>query len=189
MPENLQNNPWFQLMLALVLGGAIIYVGREFFPNTNEMRRTIGALESEIAELQKKVNEGRELEARLPELEREIKSKQLELENLKKIIPSAPEAEDLIRKLERMAAETNIAVLSWSSQPKVAKEFYYEWPIALTTAGSYHNLGKFYSKISNYARIINVQGVRLTAVQSKSASETLNAAFTAVTYVYKEDAN
>jgi Tfp pilus assembly protein PilO len=187
MPENLQNNPWFQLVLVLLLGAAIIYAGREFWPNTVQMRTDIARIKEDIGKLQKEVDEGRKLEARLPELEAEIKRKQLELESLKKIIPSTPEPEDLIRKVERMAAETSIAVQSWNIRKPTPQEFYEELPIDLSAGGSYHNLGKFFSKISNYARIINIRGVQLRAVSPPNATQTLTATFTAVTYVYKED--
>ena len=186
MPQNLQNNPWFQLILVVLMAGGIVYAGRSFWPNTLKMEEDISALKDSNTKLKKEVDEGKELEARLPELEREIKGKELELENLKKIIPSEPEAQDLIRKLERMAAETNIVVKSWTSQPKATKEFYFEWPIAITASGSYHNLGKFFSKISNYARIINIQGVRMNAVKTTNPNYTIDAGFTALTYVYKE---
>ena len=129
----------------------------------DQMRETIRGLQDNIAKLEKEVDEGRQLEARLPELRREIRAKELELETLKKIIPSEPEAQDLIRKLERMASENSIVVRSWTSQAKQAREFYFEWPISITGTGSYHNLGKFFSAVSNYARIINIQGVKLNA--------------------------
>lgn len=186
MPENLQNNPWFQLILVLAFAGAIVYFGTSVWPNTAEMKTQIAGLNDSITKLQDIVNDGRKLEMRLPELRREIKTKELELENLKKIIPSESEVEDLIRKLERMAGETNISVKSFQSQPRITKEFYFEWPISITATGSYHNLGKFFSKISNYARIINVQGVRMTALRTGNPNQTIDSAFTAVTYVYKE---
>ena len=186
--DNIQNNPWFQLALVVVLSVAIIYGGYKLWPDLLTMQATIASLKDNITKLQKEVDEGRKLEERLPELRREIKQKELELENLKKIIPSDREAQDLIRKLERMAAETNLTIRSWNSQPTAAKEFYYEWPIALTVSASYHNLGKFFSKISNYARIINVQSVRVNAYRSNppNPNYTIDASFTAVTYVYKD---
>jgi type IV pilus assembly protein PilO len=188
MPENLQNNPWFLLVVALLLAGGLIYFGRTVWPNTVEMEQINQTIVENITKLQKEVNEGRELEARLPELEREIKSKRNELESLKKIIPSDSEAQDLIRKLERMAAETNILVQTFQPQAQVAKDFYFEWPIAIAVTGSYHNLGKFFSKISNYARIINVQNIVLNAARdTKNPTQTLSANFQALTYVYKED--
>ena len=188
MPDNLQNNPWFQLVLVVALAGAIVYAGRNFWPNTAQMELTIGGLEDEITKLQDVVNEGLKLEKRLPELRRTIREKEKQLETLKKIIPTRSEAEDLIRKLERMAAETSLNLRSFSPQPTAAKEFYFEWPIALTVSGSYHNLGRFFSMISNYARIINVKGVRMGATPNlRDPTQTISASFTALTYVYKEE--
>lgn len=184
MPD--KNNPWVQLVLVLLFAAGIVYVGWNFWPNTIQMEiQNRGIAEANTA-LAKEVKEGLELEQRLPELQREIKLKEEELENLKKIIPSDREAEDLIRKLERMAGETNILVKSFQPEQQVAKEFYFEWPIAISATGSYHNLGKFFSKISNYARLINVQNVTLRSTRSPNPNTTLEASFRAVTYVYKE---
>jgi type IV pilus assembly protein PilO len=186
MPDNLQNNPWFQLGLVLALAAGMIYVGWNVWPNTVQMETMNKGIMDTNTALAKEVKEGLELEQRLPELEREIKAKEEELENLKKIIPSDREAEDLIRKLERMAAETNITVRSFQPEQQVAKEFYFEWPIAISASGSYHNVGKFFSKISNYARLINVTNVALRATKSTNPNQTLDASFKAVTYVYKD---
>lgn len=186
MPANLQNNPWFQLVLVLALAGAIVYFGWNIYPNTVEMEGNITSLQDGNTKLRKEVDEGHELEAKLPELEREIKSKELELQSLKRIIPSEREAEDLIRKVERMATENNIVVRSLTSQGTITREFYLEWPILITTHGTYHNLGKFFSKISQYARIINIQNVTLTANRTSNPNHTIDASFTALTYVYKE---
>lgn len=189
MPQNLTNNPAFQLVLVLVFSGAIVYAGINFFPNTAAMEEQIAALETDIGSLQETVNEGLKLEKRLPELRKTIREKEKQLETLKKVIPTTSEAEDLIRKLEHMASETAVSIRSFTPQPSTPKDFYYEWPILLTTTGNYHNLGRFFAKISNYARIINVRGVSINAVASVpgNPNETISANFTAMTYVYKEE--
>ena len=84
MPDNLQNNPWFQLGLVLALGLGIVYVGWNVWPNTVQMETMNKAIMDTNTALAKEVKEGLELEQRLPELEREIKAKEEELENLKK---------------------------------------------------------------------------------------------------------
>ena len=171
MPENLQNNPWFQLVLVVLLACALVYAGRNLFPNTNEMQVEIDRLEENITTLSNEVEELRRLERILPQLRQAIREKEKELETLKKIIPPEDLSEELIRRLENMAAATGISVKSYVPRPYVPQEFYKERPIDLTASGTYHNLGKFFAKISNFARIINIKGVRINANTSGQGRE------------------
>ena len=184
--ENLQQNPWFLLVLAVLIAGGAIYFGANVWPNTNETERKLLNLVEEIARLKKEVEEGRALQARLPELQREIKAKEEELEQLKKILPPDPNVEDLVRKLERLAVDSSLQIRQWKSNKRIAHDFYYEWPIAVAARGSYHNLAKFYAMLGNYARIINVSNLRLVQLKSQEADTTIDVNFTATTYVYRE---
>jgi type IV pilus assembly protein PilO len=189
--ENLQNNPWFLLGIAVLLAVGIIYFGWAVWPNITELNAKISTLNDDIAALRKEVEEGRALQARLPELQREIKAKEEELEQLKKILPPDPEVEMLVRKLERLAVDSRLFIKNWTSGKKIQQEFYWEWPIAVSASSSYHNLAKFYAMLGNYARIINVANLRITRSRSRKAEDadkTIQVNFTATTYVYREEA-
>ena len=62
MPENLQNNPWFQLAIAVVIAVAIVYVGWNVWPNTVQMQTANNGIRENITTLQKEVKDGLDLE-------------------------------------------------------------------------------------------------------------------------------
>ena len=51
--------------------------------------------------------------------------------------------------------------------------------------GRYHDLGIFLDRVSKYSRIINVDSLRISAVQNEP-NKTIRATFTATTFVYDD---
>ena len=57
----------------------------------------------------------------------------------------------------------------------------------MQVVGNYHQLGLFYDRISKYARIINVEDVRINPNMDRKVKATIRADFVAKTYIYKEE--
>jgi len=68
----------------------------------------------------------------------------------------------------------------------VNKEFYQEWPIAVEVEGTYHNLGFFFDRVGRLPRLVNVGNLKIKSQQKQTASNTINAACVATTFVYLE---
>ena len=52
--------------------------------------------------------------------------------------------------------------------------------------GNYHQLGMFFDRVSKYARIINVENVRVQPNRNRESRSTIQSKFVAKTYIYNE---
>ncbi len=67
------------------------------------------------------------------------------------------------------------------------QDFYSEWPIEISSTGTYHNLALFFDRISRFSRIINIENLQVSApAAGAQGPHTITASFIAKTFVYKE---
>lgn len=176
-----------QLVLSIALALVILGVGYKFVPNIEEQRKKIEKKEAQLEDLQAEILKGQNLEKKLPELEREIANLEAQLEELKAIIPPVRDDSKLLQQFESIAKRSRLDISQITPQRPRQKEFYDEYPIRMDVSGNYHDLAKFFDRMANLSRIFNVQGVKLTQTRTPTGDASLNANFTAVTFIYRED--
>ena len=175
-----------QLVITAVLMGGIIAGGFYLFPDIQAQNQEIQKRQQKLTGLEAEIQKGRNLEQRLPELEREIANKEAQLNELKTIIPPLRSDSDLIQKFEQLAKRSRLDIVKIQPQNLRRKEFYDEYPLVLDLRGTYHDLGKFFARMAGLPRIFNVSGVKVR--QQLRPTSSISANFTAVTFIYREDA-
>lgn len=187
MAFTLEDKPWYYgLLIGLVLAAAMLGATHYYFVTPIEDQ--IRDAESQIAELDKKIEQGRAAERKLPQFREEVKRLQLELDKLRRILPSTRNTEELIKKIKALV-DTGDFSLRRLTFPHLAEgkggDPYVEWPISVALDGRYHNLAILFNRLSNFSRIINVENINVTALPTQ-ADKTITADFTAKTFVYIE---
>jgi Tfp pilus assembly protein PilO len=110
------------------------------------------------------------------------------LAELSKILPAEKETPIVLRGVQEMASASNLKIIRFIPKPVAPRGFYSEWPIELTVQGNYNAVGRFFEKISQYTRIINVNDISVkTLEQAGESAHTLSAVCTATTFVFRED--
>ena len=174
----------------LIFAGAalgIVVAAYALWPNLGDMRTEIAGLEEVYTDKQAEIRKGQAAEQRLPELEREIQAKNQQLTDLEQILPNDRETGDLLRYVKNLGDQSNLNLKSFAPGGLRPAEFYQEFPIEMQVEGRYHDLGIFLDRVSKYSRIINVDGLSISAVQNLP-NKTIAASFTATTFVYDEEA-
>ena len=176
--------PYHGLVIGLLIGAALFGVAHwRFFSNMNrDYQRKQGRLE----ELQVKINEGRAAKQKLPQFREEVQRLELELEKDLRILPERRNTPDLLRRVRTLAEQGDFDLELFQSRDFVDQDFYIEWPITVRMNGNYHNLALFFDRISRLPRIVNVDNLQVTPLQSQSLTRTIAASFVAKTFVYKE---
>lgn len=172
----------------LFFGGlaiGIVLIAYFFWPGLGEIRQDIARLETEYQEKDRKIREGKAMEARLPELEREIANLKRKLEDVQQILPTDRETGELLRWIKNLGDQSNLDLKSFAPGALKPLEFYKEFPIEMQVVGRYHDLGLFLDRVSKYYRIINVDNLRIGT--AKVPGKTINASFAATTFVYTEE--
>jgi type IV pilus assembly protein PilO len=183
----LDDKPWWVgALVGVVLFGAILYGVKAYLIEPIETQ--IHDAEAKIAELDKKIEQGRAAERKLPQFREEVKRLELELEKLRRILPSTRNTEEIIKKIKSLVdqGDFNLRRLSF---PKLGAasgaEPYAEWPISIAVDGGYHNLAQLFNRLSNFSRIVNVEQVSITALP-RQIERTIAVDFVAKTFVYVE---
>jgi len=183
----LDDKPWWVgALVGVVLFGAILYAVKTYLIEPIEIQ--IHEAESKIAELDKKIEQGRAAERKLPQFREEVKRLELELEKLRRILPSTRNTEEIIKKIKSLVDQGDFD-LRRLSFPKLGTaagaEPYAEWPITVAVDGGYHNLAQLFNRLSNFSRIVNVEQVTITAM-ARQVERTISVDFVAKTFVYVE---
>lgn len=169
------------VLAALILGATYMYV---VTPRVEKIK----ADETQIADLDKKIEQGRAAERKLPQFRAEVQRLQLELEKLRRILPSTRNTEEIIQKIKALVDQGDFG-LKKLTFPKLTTpksgDPYAEWPIQVSVDGRYHSLAILFNRLGNFSRIMNVEQINIRAL-STQVEKTITAEFVAKTFVYVE---
>ncbi len=126
---------------------------------------------------------------RLPQLEREIAGLEKSLVATTAVLPDEKDAQDVLRQLHEMASESALSLSSFTPKAVADKPQYSEWPIELGLEGNYHDLGRFFDRVSELPLLVSVSNLHLTAHQQPGGQGSLTASCTATTYVFHREAD
>jgi len=187
MALTLDDKPWY-FGLGIGLAIAIAAVVAVHYLVVQGIEEQIHAAESTIADLDKKIEQGRAAERKLPQFREEVKRLELELEKLRRILPSTRNTEEIIKKMKSLVDQGDFTLRRLSFPPLSSPQGgdpYAEWPISVSVEGRYHNLAILFNRLSNFSRIMNVESINIGALGSQM-DKTISADFVAKTFVYVE---
>lgn len=142
---------------------------------------SLNKLNAEIAQLNI-------VKAQMPILEKEVEQLSLRLDQLRRILPPAKETPDLMKRLQALASQSNLKIKSFIPGQTRQQDFYQEWPIEIQVDGTYPNLALFFDRVGRLPRIVNIGNLRTSVAAKQSSTVTLQAQYTAMTYVYSDPA-
>src|SRR5437773_1750185 len=168
------------LAFGIALAGTVHYA---WFRGLNE---EIARKRSELDGLQQEIQKGRAAERKLSQFREEVRRLELELSKLLQILPSKRNTEELIKRIETLTRQGDFTLRKFTPGEFVQKEFYAEWPIDIQVDGTYHNLALFFDRMSRFSRIINVEDLKVGALDNVPG-KSIAAAFLAKTFIYTGD--
>lgn len=187
MALTLDDKPrWAGLLVGLVLAGGVLWAVDSFV--VKDIKKEIGKLDTQIAEYDQKIQQGRAAERKLPQFREEVKRLELELEKLRRILPSTRNTEEIIKKIKSLVDQGEFTLNRLSFPPlgaPSANDPYVEWPISVAVDGRYHDLALLFNRLGNFSRIVNVEGIQINA-RGEQDTKTITSQFIAKTFVYVE---
>ena len=97
-------------------------------------------------------------------------------------LPSDTEVPGLLEDITNKGLLNGLDISVIDLKSEQAKEFYVELPIAISAAGSYHDLGAFISGMAALPRIVTLHDFNITG-----DAQNLKMSITAKTYRYKDE--
>lgn len=181
---DLENRPWyFAVIIGVVIAGLGIWGAESQW--LSGIEKDIQSRTGELESLKQKVREGKAAEARLPQFREEFARLDSELQRLLRILPTQKQTDELIKKIKALTEQGSFRFVAFEPQGFQKKDFYTEWPIRVSLEAGYHDLARFFDRLSKFSRIINVETLSLAAL-NKPGPYTLTAGFTMKTFIYGE---
>jgi type IV pilus assembly protein PilO len=150
----------------------------------NPQNKEINALQGTIAKLDRDIANSEVKVRKLDELKAENKRLKALLAALKEQLPEEKEVSTLLRQISDLGLESGLEILLWKPLDRRPdpEGLYIEIPVQVVTIGAYHNLGLFYSHVSNIKRIVNLSGIKIVGHKAKAGEEAIRADFIASTF-------
>jgi type IV pilus assembly protein PilO len=179
--------PW-HAQLGAVAAIALAGVGAFWYLYASPAQAQLATKRAAVAKLQTQIKEGLATAKRLPEFRREVTVLEAQLDRLRTVLPEEQDVADLLRRVQAMATQSNLKISGFTPAAVTRRELHAEWPIGLKLEGNYHDLGSFLERVSKFPRIINVGAMHIAARDGQTASSTVTAECTAMTFVLVKDA-
>ena len=136
----------------------------------------IPSLEKEIAGLEKNINIFRKKVEKLPKLKKKMEQKRQELIYAQNLLPeSGEEIEQLLASIEGLGKEQGIEFLLFTPGSEQIGKYYAERSVQLRLKGQFHNLMRFFNKLSGLNRLVTLEHLRLNPQGTKGEQVLLNA--------------
>jgi type IV pilus assembly protein PilO len=178
----IEEKPWYYALgVGLFVG--ILLAGATHWFWFKPLGEEIQAKKAELEGLNQEIAKGRAAERKLSQFREEVKRLELELAKLLQILPSKRNTEELIKRIETLTRQGDFTLKKFTPGEFVQKEFYAEWPITIQVEGTYHNLALFFDRMSRFSRIINVEELKITALDNVPG-KSIASSFVAKTFIY-----
>ena len=186
MDLSLTKLPWYGQIGAFVVVCALAIFG---FWNLYvvEMQADIDIRQSRLNALRGDVARGLATARRLPEFQAQVTELEQRLEGLRAVLPEEKDVAEILRRVQGLATQSNLSIQRFTPQPHKQQQLYAELPFRLQAEGTYHDLGRFFDRISKFHRIINVSEVSIKPRPQPADGSTIVAELLATTFVLQEN--
>jgi type IV pilus assembly protein PilO len=181
----MDDRPWYYALgVGLFVGAAL--AGAVHYAWFRPLNQEIQGKKVELDNLNQEIAKGRAAERKLSQFREEVKRLELELSKLLQILPSKRNTEELIKRIETLTRQGDFTLKTFKPGDFVQKDFYAEWPITVAVEGTYHNLALFFDRMSRFSRIINVEDLKVNALEN-TPGKSIGSNFIAKTFIYTGD--
>lgn len=167
------------LVALLVLGGYGWFVYRP-------VRAEVLKAEAQERDLERKVSEVRAIVANLAAFEAELSEMEQRLKQALRQLPDSKELPGLLTDVTSLGKDAGLEFKAFRPQDEVARDFYAEVPIQIEFSGDYHDIARFFDKVSKLPRIVNVSQLNMEISDQQAESTRLKVKGEATTFRFIE---
>lgn len=166
-----------------VVVGILIAIAAGYYTTSyQESRAHADRLNAEAQELQRKLNKVRVVASNLGEFEQEVAGLERALQRALKQLPNRKQFEDLLRDISTAGKKVGVEIKSIRRQKERAHGFYTEVPFDLQLEGRYHDIAKFFERVSKLSRIVNIGSLDIKAGEKRGGGTSLKVDGVATTF-------
>jgi len=168
--------------LGAVAGILLAVVAGYYFFSYQEAGSEVARLRANAQELQRKLTKVRAVANNLDEFEEEVAGLERKLALALKQLPNRKQFEDLLQDITTAGKQVGVDIKSISRVAEVPHDFYAEVPFAIELEGSYHDIARFFERVSHLPRIVNVGSLKIETREETREEARLKVKGTATTF-------
>lgn len=159
--DQLEKYPAWQLILAWVLGAALVVAGWYFLYFSDALAEKAKAeaaktkAEADLATAKDNLANYEQRVKEQAERDKELKSK------LEVVPVDSSTIDHLMSTFQREARGVGLAIERWSPQPEKREDFYAKIPVEVTALGTWHEIGEFFRRVAEMKQIVNIEEVEM----------------------------
>ncbi len=164
---------------AVVIAAIVIFV--VVLPKTKELNK----IKAEIAKQEADINKYQALADKIEILKAENEVLKRKLEKLSAYLPEEKEISSILKQISDIAFTSDIDIISWKPEARKIHPsgIVEEVPFSIVLSGAYHNLGDFFSNLSQLPRIVNLSDIKIAGDSGQKTGKTrLNISAKAATF-------
>ncbi len=152
--------------VALFLAGIGYYLHSLHAENLDMLRL-------EVETVQQSVQKHQAIAVRLDELKARLAALDETLKVAITLLPETREIPDLLTQITQLGLNAGLEFRLFKPEPEKPADFYAEVPVSLAIQGSFHDLGRFFSHLSQLTRIVNVTDIKISLAKGSVDPNTL----------------
>ena len=180
--ENLSPKAQAGVLIAFL----VLIVALGYFLIFKDWYRQIDATRAQIKKVEVDIRKGRALQAEINEFNRQINDLKEKLAKLKEIMPSTLEAGKLYGNLNRMANDNQVYIVSIKASRKVTTDVYTELPYSLKLRARFNDVGNFFANLANFPKILNVKNLEMEKLKAEDSKYSLSVNCLVSTFIYND---
>lgn len=175
--------PWYYQMLILVgLVGLLIYVTDMLL--YSDTRKETEKMKEQVETLKAKNAQGSIIRQNLQATEEALAQRREEMDKLRDLLPDQVEISKVYDNIKDLMRNNRLELKQFNQGKPVEAEIYTAQQILVQVSGSYDALGKFFSELGFYKRILSVTDVEIKEAEdnAQESGRTINSAFMLTAY-------
>jgi len=163
----------------VVLIGAFVYFS--FLPKY----KTIDRLEAQYQQLEAELAAVKKDAQRREKFLKKYAEAQKQFKKVMRQLPEKKEIPSLLESISQSGQDVGLEFVLFQPRGETKKDFYAEISVGISVLGGYHDVARFFDRVSRLSRIVNIKDIKMTPVGKEGS---LNTSCTAVTYRFLEPA-
>lgn len=175
--------PYRMAMVPLV---AVLVLGAYGWLGFQPARAELAAAQTQERDLERKVSEVRAIVSNLAAFEAEIAEMEQRLKLALRQLPDSKELPGLLTDVTSLGKDAGLEFKAFRPNDEIPRDFYAEVPIEIEFSGDYHDIARFFDKVSKLPRIVNVSELNMEIADQKSEGTRLKVKGEATTFRFIE---
>ena len=151
-------------------------------------QRALTDLQAEVSQRRTELDSKRSKTNARAALERDLRDLGAELKRAQARLPDQREIANLLDNVAASGRQAGLEITLFRQKPEVLHDFYAEVPVEMQMRGTYQDVALFLDRVKRLDRIVNIANIQLTKPRLEGERMLLDAACTATTFRFLDEA-